>query len=609
MGIEATTRTVSRTYKRWLLREKLPEEHFVRFPGVPRLIVQILHNRGIQEPDQVRHFLERTAPGDTNPFQLKGMSEAVARLRSAILAGELIAIFGDYDADGVTAAALLTQVLSALGARLRPSPYIPDRVEEGYGLNNNALAALAEEGVRLVVTVDCGIRSVDEAAYAADQLGLDLIITDHHTVGPQMPRAVAVINPKQPGCVYPFKQLAGVGLAYKLAQALLRTTDPPLTLGEDDLVDLVALGTVADVSPLVDENRALVVHGLERLNTAPRLGIKALMGQADLKPGAVNSWKIGFALAPRLNAAGRLESAKAAYELLVTDDAARAADLARQLDNQNRERQERTLVAVEKARQFIQADRVSSLLYLITDPSFGEGIVGLVAGRLTEEFYRPVLVAHLGEAITKGSARSIPELHITRALDECKDLLERHGGHSAAAGFTVTNANLLALYTRLLEIAARELADKTLDPALEIDAEINLRGIDRRREEDILTARAAGRHVDSANGGAQIIDGLSSLEPCGSGNPMPVFATYGLEVRQKQQVGADCRHLRLKLHDGLQGWDAIAFGQAGLCDRIGARVDIAYRLEANDWNNREGSRRRTLQLVVQDIRMGDPRSG
>jgi single-stranded-DNA-specific exonuclease len=602
MGVEVTVSPVSPTSKRWLLHEKLPEGHFARFPAVPRLVVQILHNRGIQEPGEVGPVLERTSSGDTNPFQLKGMSEAVTRLRAAILAGELIAIFGDYDADGVTAAALLTQVLTALGARLRPTPYIPDRVEEGYGLNNNALAALAEEGVQIVVTVDCGVRSVDEAAYAADQLGLDLIITDHHTVGQEMPRAAAVINPKQPGCGYPFKQLAGVGLAFKLAQALLRTADRLLTLKEDDLVDLVALGTVADVSPLVDENRALVVRGLECLNTAPRLGIRMLMEQAKLVPGAVNSWKIGFALAPRLNAAGRLQSAQAAYELLVTDDAVRAADLARQLDSQNRERQDLTLAAVEKARQFIQAGRVSNLLYLIPDPSFGEGIVGLVAGRLTEEFYRPVLVAHMGEAITRGSARSIPELHITHALDECKDLLERHGGHSAAAGFTVRNENLLALYTRLLEIAARELADKALDPILEIDAELNLRGIDRRRVEDVLTARAAGRQVDNANQGAQIIDGLNCLEPFGPGNPVPVFATHRLEVRHKQQVGADCRHLRLKLYDGRQVWDAIAFGQAEWHDRIGEHVDIAYRLEANEWNSREGSSRRTLQLVVQDLR-------
>lgn len=588
------------TCRQWRVRPKLPEADFARWPDVHRLVVQVLHNRGLCEPDHVRDFLAQVPHAATDPFTLKGMPEAVARLQAAISAGELIVVYGDYDADGVTAAALLTQALRARGANLRPQPYIPDRVEEGYGLNDAALAALAGEGMRVVVSVDCGIRSVDEAI-TATELGLDLIITDHHMPGDALPAATAVINPKQPGCTYPFKQLAGVGVAYKLAQALQQAYQAKPV--EDDWLDLVALGTVADLAPLVDENRALVTRGLARINDQPRPGIKKLMNTAGLVEGAVGSRSIGFALAPRLNAAGRLESAYSAYDLLMAEDEAAAETLAWQLHAHNVDRQERTRAAVERARRVVEADGVGSLVYVIAEPDFGEGIVGLVAGRLTEEFYRPVLVGHRGAELTRGSARSIPEFHITRALDECADLLVRHGGHSAAAGFTVPNENLWALHRRLMGIAARELDGRTLEPALDIDAELNLRGIDRSAVEDVLTAGAAPeRRVSDesrARGatGLDILDGLDRLRPYGSGNPQPLFATYGLEVRRRKTMGEGGRHLKLVLHDGRQTWDAIGFHGAAWCDGLGERVDVAYRLETNEWDGR-----RTLQLNLEDVR-------
>ncbi|MBC8252455.1 MAG: single-stranded-DNA-specific exonuclease RecJ, partial [Ardenticatenia bacterium] len=524
------------TSKRWHVADKLSDGHFGQFPDHPRLMIQILHNRGVTEPDGVRRFLSRQPFGNTDPFQLKGMTEAVARLRAAVQAEEPIAVYGDYDADGVTATALMTQTLTALGARVRP--YIPDRFKEGYGLNVDALTLLASEGVRLVVTVDCGVRSVEEVAYGRDQLSLDLIVTDHHGVGPQLPSALAVINPKQLDCVYPFKQLAGVGVAFKLAQALFAEMEVPSSLTEEGLLDLVALGTVADVAPLVDENRDLVARGLQRLNTSPRLGIRSLLEEAGVAVGSVDGETVGFKLGPRLNAAGRVGDAQVAYELLVTEDAGRAAQLAAELDGRNRERQDLTIATVEKARQYILADRVSGLLYLIADPSFHLGVVGLVAGRLSEEFYLPILVARQGETHTTGSGRSIPEFHITRALDECSDLLERYGGHSAAAGFTVKNENLLALQTGLLQVAARKLADKELEPWLEIDAELNLRAIDRRGVEDMLTARSVDRPVDESDGGLQIVDCLGQLGPFGPENPAPLFACLGLCVTGKGGRGA-----------------------------------------------------------------------
>ncbi|MGQ9502481.1 MAG: single-stranded-DNA-specific exonuclease RecJ [Anaerolineae bacterium] len=586
--------------KDWIVAPRLSDEHFARFPELSPLVVQLLHNRGVHEPQQMARFLERQPFHDTDPFQLKGMECAVERIHAAIRAGDPIAIFGDYDADGVAAAALLMQVLSALGARLRPYPYIPDRVEEGYGLNNQALDVLAQEGVQLVITVDCGIRSLDEAEYAR-ALDLELIITDHHTPGDVLPHATAVINPKQPGCIYPFKQLTGVGVAFKLAQALLRTAGREVALDEMTLLDLVALGTVADVAPLMDENRALVARGLDVLNTAPRLGIRALMERAGVRMGAVTTHTLGYVLAPRLNAAGRLESAYVAYALLVAADATDAAALADQLEEQNRERQEITAQMQERARRFILADRASSSLYLIADPAFNEGIVGLVAARLTEEFYRPILIARLGSEVTRGSARSIPELHITQALDECAALLERYGGHSAAAGFTVRTANLLELYTRLLEIATRVFAERPPEPTLYIDTPLNLRVINRRAVEDVLTMRMAGRVTPGnaqAQSGLNVLESIERLQPFGCGNPEPLFVTEGMVVRRKQRVGGEGQHLKITLHDGKQEWEAIAFRQADWHDAIGERVDVAYHLSTNDYNGR-----RMLQLVVEDMHL------
>jgi single-stranded-DNA-specific exonuclease len=324
------------------------------------------------------------------------------------------------------------------------------------------------------------------------------------------------------------------------------------------------------------------------------------MAQAGVQPGRVDSTTIGFVLGPRLNAAGRLDHAEAAYELLVTDDVFRAGQLAQRLDGQNRERQSLTQATVEEARQVILEDGVSRPLYLIAHPEFNTGIVGLVSSRLTEEFYRPTLVAQRGEKETKGSARSIPEFHITQALDECADLLERYGGHSAAAGFTLKNENVPEFEARLLAIAERELAGIELVPELEIDAELNLRGLKRRYAEDLLSARAVGRAIDEADVGLQIADALEGLRPFGEGNPAPVFASYGLEVKGKRCVGADGDHLKLVLHDGKQTWDAIAFRMGSWHDHLTPHVDVAYTLEINEWGGRH-----RLQLNVKDIRSSE----
>ncbi|MDH7485389.1 MAG: single-stranded-DNA-specific exonuclease RecJ [Anaerolineae bacterium] len=574
--------------KRWEVCPPLPDSLRARFPHLPPLVLQLLYNRGLTDPGEVETFLGGRLAFD-NPFQLQGMHEAVARIRQAIARDEPIAVYGDFDADGVTATALLTQTLEALGARVQP--YIPHRVDEGYGLHEGALTRLAHQGVRLVVTVDCGIRSVDEVAHAR-RLGLDVIVTDHHSLGRELPPAVAAINPKRQDCRYPFKELAGVGVAYKLAQALLRVEHsmrrrgaPAIPLQEEELLDLVAVGTVADVVPLLGENRYLVQRGLERLNPPlpppagggrdypQRLGLRALMQKAGLKPGGVNAWAIGFLLGPRLNAAGRLESAMLSYDLLRSSDEKVGGELAQKLDELNHRRQKLTLETQERVRAQIEAEG-DAFLHLVAGEDIPAGIAGLVAGRLAEELYRPMVVVERGEKFSRGSCRSIPEFDITAALDRCVHLLKRHGGHAAAAGFTVETENLPALKARLQEIAAEKLAAEELTPTLTIDAEIRLEELDWATYEL-----------------------LRQFEPCGYANPAPLLLSRGVQVRDHRRVGSEGKHLKLTLSDGRMVWDGIAFQQGEWAGQMPERIDVAYTLEVNEWNDQL-----RLQLNVQDLR-------
>ena len=547
-------------------------EALARFPDLQPLVVQLLYNRNIREPGAARDFLQGQTRGHS-PFELKGMYPAVERLLEAVRSGESIAVYGDFDTDGVTATALLVQTLSALGAQVRP--YIPSRVDEGYGLNIDALRELYRQKVRLVVTVDCGIRSIDEVEKAGR--GLDLIVTDHHTVGDELPPALAVINPKQPDCLYPFKLLAGVGVAYKLAQGLLlaqkRRSETP-TLTTEDLLDLVALGTVADLVPLLGENRELVRRGLVKLKESPRPGVEALMADAGMRRGSVDATAIGFRLGPRLNAAGRIDTAMLAYNLLTSTSMLETRELAGQLGKLNQRRQELTEETVAEAEEQVRALDPNACLYLVASKEFLPGIVGLAASRLTEAHYRPSIVVEMGPEHSRGSCRSIPEFHITKALDECKDLLVRHGGHAAAAGFTIETTKLDALRERLQGIANEKLADIDFRPALRIDLELPL------------------DEVSWATHGL-----LEMLEPTGMENPQPVLVSPGVEVRDKRAIGGG-KHLKMVLRDGRgAAWDAIWFRQGHLIDQVPGLVDVVYTLDANEWN-----RSRRLQLHMQDLR-------
>lgn len=577
------TLAVPPTPKRWDFLPPAPRQQFERLSHVNRLLAQILYNRGVADPDDVDAFLASRVRFD-DPFHLTGVPKAVERIRTAILSGQLIVVYGDFDADGVTATALLVQTLEAMSARVHP--YIPHRVDEGYGLNCDALDRIAAAGARLVITVDCGIRSPVEVAHG-NRVGLDIIVTDHHAVGSELPPAIAVINPKQAADPYPFKELAGVGLAFKLAQALMLeekrhpVAPEPMRLEEADLVDLVALGTVADLAPLLGENRSLVQRGLTELNRARRPGIQALLAEAGLRPGKVDATAIGFVLGPRLNAAGRLSTAEISYRLLTAPDPWIAAPLASELGRLNSRRQELTTEKVALARELLQPESAERFLYFVANSGFPPGVVGLVAGKLADDLYRPVLVAELGPQQTHGSARSIPEFNITAALDECRDLLERHGGHAAAAGFTVRNERLEELQRRLEMIACQQLAGQELVPTLEVDAVVELADLDWASAEL-----------------------LRQLEPCGYANPQPVFASFGLEVVDQRTVGKENQHLKLAVRDpaatGPQSRvvrDGIAFRLGGWSGHLPRRVDLAYTFEINEFN---GEAR--LQLNIKDLR-------
>jgi len=564
--------------KRWLIAPPAPSDYLDRLADhdIHPVLAQVLYNRGFDTPEAALEFLARHYLADDNPFLLKGMAEATYHLRLAIRRGDPVVVYGDFDADGVTSTVLLTEVLARLGADVRP--YIPDRVDEGYGLNSPALKALAEDGVRVVVTVDCGIRSVKEVEDGIGY-GLDMIVSDHHSVGPVLPPALAVINPRQPGDPYPEKGLAGVGVTYKLVQALyMEAQRRGYRAGDDwrpdDWLDLVAIGTVADIVPLRGENRALVRDGLALLNSPLRPGLKALYGTARIKPGRVDATSIGFMIGPRINAAGRLRSAMMAFDLLTVVDQRRAVTLATELNEVNRERQEKTSTMQTWAEEHIPGDPSGEPLLFAADERFEQGVVGLVASRLTDQYYRPSVVVQVGEEESHGSCRSIPEFHITHALEECDDLLERYGGHAAAAGFTVRNDRIAPLQERLAGVAGSQLVMDELLPTVDVDAELPL-------EEATLTLAGA----------------LAALEPTGEGNQPPLFASRHVRVQESRVVGSEGTHLKLTLSSGAHLVEAIAFRQGEWYGHLPDFLDIAYELQVNEWNNRQEA-----QLIIRDLR-------
>jgi single-stranded-DNA-specific exonuclease len=514
-----------------------------------------------------------------DPFLLADMPKAADRILQAVRSGERVAVFGDYDTDGVTATAMMVDYLQSVGAVV--SAYIPSRFEEGYGLNCGALEGLAEKGVRLVITVDCGARSLAEPEFAR-QKGLDLIITDHHAPGDEEPQAYAFINPKRKGSEYPERNLAGVGVAYRLVEALDRRLGegprPPI----DRYLDLVAIGTVADMVPLLGENRSLVQGGLKALNdpgnAGLRPGVDQLLRVSGVARGKLNAQGIGFMLGPRLNASGRLDTAGTALDLLLARDPEQAGEGARRLEAQNRDRQALTRSTVLEARslstQAGEWDPQSPPFFIMVEKEgFNPGVIGLAASKLMEEYYRPVAVVAIDGDRARGSIRSVPGFHITEALDSCRELLERYGGHAAAAGFTVRKDRLPDLRERLRTLAEAALAPQTLKPVLPVDSEIRLSEVSW-----------------------DLHHWITRLEPCGQGNPAPVFLARNLRIYSKRSVGTDGSHLKLVLTDGRMNFDAIAFGLGHLEQSLTDTVDVVFALEENDYYGKQ------MQLRVMDIR-------
>ena len=561
--------------KRWKFHHPIPNDVDRALSDFKPLLRQLLYNRGFSDGEAAAKFIAGEVAFPTDPFLLKGIPEAIERLHQAVVRGDSIVIYGDYDADGVTSTALLTSFLSQLG--IKAQPYIPNRYDEGYGLNKEAIQQLSDEGANLIITVDCGVRAIEEVALA-NQLGMSVIISDHHTPGKTLPPAFAIIDPKQEGDLYPEKYLAGVGLAYKLVQAYL-TNYPQGGLSPDDWVDLVAIGTVADLAPLKGENRMLVKAGLEKIRHTPRQGVYSLAQVAGLNLARFNAGNIGFGLGPRLNAAGRLDSALTALELLTTDDIFQAGALAQKLEDQNRQRQDMTKKIREKAAQQVLDKDPEALLFFAADPEFSEGVVGLAASRLSDAYYRPAIIGHRGETQTVASCRSISEFHITYALDQCSDLLVKHGGHAAAAGLTVRNEDVNELIERLTAIAKEEFGDLDLLPKINIDREIHLDKLHRKYIPDILEA-------------------VHMLEPTGFDNPQPLFASRNVQVRHAKGVGREGSHLKLNLQAGSYHFDAIAFRQGYWMEDMPESIDIAYRFEENEYRGRS-----SLQLNIKDLKV------
>ena len=543
------------------------------------LVARCLWNREVRDRDAAASFLRPTlAHGLRSPLLLKDMARAAVRLADALAAGEPIAVYGDYDVDGITGAAELVLCLRELGAE--PLLHVSHRGREGYGLNPGALGRLRAAGARVVVTADCGTADEGALAHAAD-LGLDVIVCDHHHAPTRRPPVLALLNPLQPGCAFPFKGLSGAGVVFYLLMGLraeLRARGHDRLPDLRRYLDLVALGTVADVVPLREENRVLVAHGLRVLERTERPGLAALKQTALVDGVSVRA--IGFRLAPRLNAGGRLADARVAVELLTTESVERAGVLAAELEMHNAERRALEDAMVAEAVSAIEARRgPQARTIVVAREGWHPGVVGIVAARLAERFHRPALAIALEGATARGSGRSVRGVHLHAALGECRALLEAFGGHRQAVGFTVRRERVGELAARFEEAVSGQTTPADLEPLLEIDAEAPLA---------IATPALA--------------EALAALEPHGPGNPEPTLVARGVEIEGVRRVGDPARpHLRLRLRQDGRTLPAIGFGLGELPVRVGDRVDVVFRPRLARWQGTE-----RLEAEVLDVRGGAP---
>lgn len=534
-------------------------------PFVARLLVQ----RGLDTPEAAKAFLEADKMDYYDPFLFKDMERVVERIMRAAEQGEMILIYGDYDVDGVSASAILWNALMEVGAMAEC--YIPNRFTEGYGPNESAFRWAAEEGFSLVITVDCGISGIHEAQ-VLKELGVDLIITDHHEPKEELPDAFALIHPDIDE-QYPFSKLAGAGVAFKVAHALLGRVPT-------ELLDLVVLGTIADLVPLVDENRLLAVKGIEALNASERPGILALRKVCSLAEDELNEESVGFAFGPRINAAGRLDSAMPALEMLLSDSFEEAEQLAKQLDKQNKERQDIVKQITEEATRQVESDHLEDRVLVVDAEGWNPGVVGIVASRLVEKYYRPVIMLchDADKGTAKGSGRSIAAFDLFHELNKCADILPHFGGHPAAAGMTLASSDVEELRRRLNEQAA-SLPDDAFIPTVEVDLRLKVSDVNLK-----------------------LIEQIGKLSPFGMGNPAPRIVVEGARIRDMKRIGRDLTHFKALLSDGKTELDAIGFGFGDAVDELSTLSDVSIMgsLNVNEWNGF-----RKPQLMIQDLMVGD----
>ena len=544
--------------------------------NVTKVIATLLLNRGLKTDEQIRSYVTKSMHGIHNPTLLPDMDKAAERTARAVEKGERIVIYGDYDVDGITSTALLYDFLKSHGADVEY--YIPDRYQEGYGLNIMAVNKLAKSGAKLMISVDCGITAVGEVSLAK-VLGMETVITDHHTCKEKLPEdAVAVVNPKIPGCGYPFDGLAGVGVAFKLALATAMYMGENTTECFNRYCDLAALGTVADVVPLLDENRIIVDRGIKSLSSSQRPGIRKMLelSEADKRP--LTSSSIAFSLAPRLNAAGRLGNAKTAVELLLSRDEKQAYEIALKLDSENRERQTMEQKIFDEALELAEKDPLfdKKRVIVLAKEGWHQGVIGIVASRICSRFYKPCILISCENGAGKGSGRSVEGFNLFDALTACEEFLTNFGGHSIAAGLNINASDIDEFTKKINEYAGKAMAPEALTPSVKIDCKLNPAAV------SVKNCRT-----------------LSVFEPFGMCNEKPVFAVEDQTILAIGQMGLANKHLRLKAGSGGHTLNCVGFGMGEYMDFFhqGDRVDLAFQMDINTYQGTQQA-----QLVLKDIR-------
>ncbi len=558
--------------KKWILKE-FDKEKVVEISKkfkISPLIAIILYNRGVREDEDIREFLARDLSAMHDPFLMKDMDKATERITEAKEKGEKITIYGDYDVDGITSIAILYKYLKSMGVDV--DYYVPDRMVEGYGVNREALDKIKAEGTKLIITVDTGITAVEEAEYAKS-IGLDFIVTDHHECKETIPDVYAAIDPKRKDCPYPFKSLAGVGVVFKLIQALDGTKS--LTSLMDEYADLMCLGTVADISPLIDENRVIVTEGLKRFKTTNNVGLKALI-DVSTNGKAITTSTIGYTIAPRINASGRLGCASTSVELFLTDDADKAMELANSLCHENTLRQQTEQKMFKEALEYIEAhpEIKEDDVIVIPHENWHHGIVGIVSSKITEKYYKPSILFAVDGDSAKGSGRSVTGFNLFGALEDSSELLEKFGGHELAAGLTIKAENIEKFRKKINEYSKGKIQDLAM-PTISLDAQIKVTYIT----------------IDTVNN-------INMLQPFGVNNPTPAFSVRNIKIH-RISVMSEGKHLRMTLYKDGKYLDAVGFGMGDYYSLFeeGDFVDVAFALDINDYKGFQN-----VQLILKDMR-------